>query len=195
MYVKEKLRLETEYPQRPAHAGTAPPEKPQEVLMTNLVPRDSLFQDLFDFRRDFDQIFNRMVSGWPFSVERNLNASSSFAPAVESYVDQDGKKYHCRVSLPGIDPKEVQIQAQGNALAISGERKVNRSSKDVNFLHEEISYGAFERTFALPEGVDAEKLTAEYQNGVLEITAPVSASALPRRIEIRTTPMSKQIAA
>jgi len=163
--------------------------------MTNLVPRDSLFQYLFDFRRDFDQIFNRMVSGWPFSVERNLNASSSFAPAVESYVDQDGKKYHCRVSLPGIDPKEVQIQAQGNALTISGERKVNRSSKDVNFLHEEISYGAFERTFALPEGVDAEKLTAEYQNGVLEITAPVSASALPRRIEIRTTPMSKQIAA
>src|SRR5439155_1490672 len=42
MYVKEKLRLETEYPQRPAHAGTAPPEKPQEVLMTNLVPRQSL---------------------------------------------------------------------------------------------------------------------------------------------------------
>ena len=73
---------------------------------------------------------------------------------------------------------------------------MNRSSlKDVNFLHEEISYGAFERTFTLPEGVDADKMTADYQNGVLEITAPVAASALPRRIEIRTTPMSKQIAA
>jgi len=72
---------------------------------------------------------------------------------------------------------------------------VNRNSKDVNFLQEEISYGAFERTFALPEGVDAEKLTAEYQNGVLEITAPVAASVLPRRIEIRTTPISKQIGA
>ena len=163
--------------------------------MNNLVPRDSFFQDLFDFRRDFDQIFNRMMNGWPFGNERTPSMSSAFAPAVESYVDNDGKKYHCRVSLPGIDPKEVQIHAQGNTLTICGERKVNRSSKDVNFLHEEISYGAFERTFTLPEGVDTDKLTAEYHNGVLEITAPVAASVLPRRIEIRTTPMSKQIAA
>jgi HSP20 family protein len=163
--------------------------------MTNLIPRHSSFQDLFDFRRDFDQIFNRMVSGWPFSDERTLGASSAFAPSVESYVDQDGKKYHCRVSLPGVDPKDVQIHAQGNTLTISGERKVNRSSKDVNFLHEEISYGSFERACTLPEGVDADKMTADYQNGMLEITAPMAASVLPRRIEIRTTPMSKQIGA
>jgi HSP20 family protein len=163
--------------------------------MNNLVPRDSFFQDLFDFRRDFDHMFNRMVSGWPFGDERTMSTSPCFAPAIESYVDKDGKKYHCRVSLPGIDPKEVQIQAQGNTLRISGERKVNRSSKDVNFLHEEISYGAFERTFNLPDGVDAEKLTAEYHNGVLEITAPVAASVLPRRIEIRTAPIAKQIGA
>ena len=163
--------------------------------MTNLVPRDSFFQDLFDFRRDFDQIFNRMMSGWPFGGEQTANTSTTFAPAVESFVDNDGKKYHCRVALPGIDPKEVQIQAQGNTLTISGERKVSHSSKDVDFLHEEISYGKFERTFTLPEGVDTDKLTAEYQNGVLEITAPVAAAALPRRIEIRTTPLSKQIAA
>jgi len=163
--------------------------------VTNLIPRASFFHGLFDFRRDFDQMFNRMVSGWPFGDERTTGTSSTFAPAVESFVDNDGKKYHCRVSLPGIDPKEVQIQAQGNTLTISGERKVNRSSKNVNFLHEEISYGAFERTFTLPEGVDTDKLTAEYQNIVLEITAPVAAAALPRRIEIRTTPLSKQIAA
>ncbi len=163
--------------------------------MTNLVPRDSFFQDLFDFRRDFDQIFNRMMSGVPFGGERTANTSTTFAPAVESFVDNDGKKYHCRVALPGIDPKEVQIQALGNTLTISGERKVSHSSKEVDFLHEEISYGKFERTFTLPEGVDTDKLTAEYQNGVLEITAPVAAAALPRRIEIRTTPLSKQIAA
>jgi HSP20 family molecular chaperone IbpA len=47
----------------------------------------------------------------------------------------------------------------------------------------------------LPEGVDAEKLTAEYHNGVLELTAPVASAALPRRIEVKTAPMSKQIGA
>src|SRR5205823_6465082 len=111
------------------------------------------------------QIFNRMMSGWPFGGERTANTSTTFAPAVESFVDNDGKKYHCRVALPGIDPKEVQIQALGNTLTISGERKVSHSSKEVDFLHEEISYGKFERTFTLPEGVDTDKLTAEYQNG------------------------------
>ena len=157
--------------------------------MNNLVPRDNFFRDLFDFRRDFDQIFTRMVNDWPFLSERTQS------PAVESYVDTNSSKYHCRVSLPGVDPKAVQIQAHGNTLTISGERKANRSSKDVNFLHEEISYGAFERTFSLPQGVETDKLTAEYQIGVLEISAPVAAAVLPRRIEVRITPMSKQLAA
>lgn len=89
----------------------------------------------------------------------------------------------------------MQIQAQGNMLTIRGERKVERSSKDVDVFHEEISYGAFERTFTMPDGVIVDKLSAEYKDGVLEISAPVAASALPRRIEIKTAPISKQIAA
>lgn len=163
--------------------------------MTNLIPRGSLFQDLFDFRRDFDQIFNRMVSGWPFGEAPTTGTLAAFTPAIESYIDKDAKTYHLRASLPGVDPKEVQIHAQGNTLTISGERQVKRSGKDLDLHYEEISYGAFERTLTLPEGVEADKLTAEYHNGVLELTAPVAAAALPRRIEVKTTPMSKQIAA
>ena len=163
--------------------------------MTNLILRDNSFEDLFDFPRDFDQMLNQMLTVWPFGQARTNGKSAAFAPAVESYVDKDGRKYHCRVSLPGIDPKEVQISAQGNMLTIRGERKVKRSSKDVDVFHEEISYGAFERTFTMPEGVDVDKLSAEYKDGVLEITAPVAAAALPRRIEVKTAPVSKQIAA
>jgi HSP20 family protein len=164
--------------------------------MNNLVPRDNFFQDLFDFRRDFDQIFNRMLSGSPFFGEdRTTQTTNVLAPAVQAYVDKDGKSYHCRVSLPGVDPKDVQIQAQGNTLAISGERKVSQTARDVDYLQNEIWYGTFERTLTLPEGVDVEKLNAEYHNGVLEITAPIAASAAPRRIEIKTTPLSKQMTA
>jgi HSP20 family protein len=163
--------------------------------MTNLVPRSSFFQDLFDFRRDFDQIFNRMVSGWPTGEIASTGTSAAFTPAIESYVDKDAKTYHLRASLPGVDPKEVKIHAQGNTLTISGERQQKRSGKDLDLHYEEISYGAFERTLTLPEGVEADKLIAEYHNGVLELTAPVAAAALPRRIEVKTTPMSKQIGA
>lgn len=68
-------------------------------------------------------------------------------------------------------------------------------SREVNPVHEEIVYGGFQRTFELPAGVQAEKLTAEYHNGVLEITAPVTEAALPRKIEIKTVPFMKRAAA
>ncbi len=162
----------------------------------NLVPRDSFFQDLFGVRRDFDQIFNRMLT-WPWGQEGTtaLGETFNFVPAVESYVDKDGKKYFCRVSLPGIEPKDLQIHAQGNALTITGERKLTRTTKEVDFQEKEIAYGSFERELSMPEGVNTDKLTAEYVNGVLEITAPIAAAALPRKIEIKTGPFSKQIAA
>jgi len=164
--------------------------------MLGLIPRDSLFQDLFDFRRDFDRIFNRIVLGKPLLGEQALPGKTfDFLPAVESYIHKDGKKYICRVSLPGIEPKDVEIQLNGNLLTIKGERKTVRTSKEVDLTDEEILYGKFERTFTLPEGVLAEKLTAEYQNGMLEITAPLAAAAMPRKVEIKVAPVSRQIAA
>jgi HSP20 family protein len=164
--------------------------------MANLALRDNrFFQDVFDLRRDFDQAFSRMLTGWPSSENQSERGMSRFAPAVESYIDKDTKTYHCRVALPGIDPKDVQIQVQRNTLMLSGERQVKRSGKEAAVQYEEISYGAFERTLPLPEGVDSEKLTAEYQNGVLEITAPISAAALPRKIEVKTKQLSRQASA
>jgi HSP20 family protein len=156
--------------------------------MANLSYRDSFFQDLFDFRRDFDHIFNRFLSGRQGAQtgQRSETSLSAFAPAVEAYVDHDGKKFVCRVALPGVDPKEVSIQVQGNVLSISGERNVSNERKEADFVHSEMMYGYFERDVALPEGTDPSKLEAEYQNGVLEISAPMSAAALPRRIEIKS---------
>src|SRR5215467_4764994 len=154
--------------------------------MTNLVPRDSFFQDLFDVRRDFDQIFNRFLS-WP-STRGEHPMTSGFAPAIESFIDKDGKKFHCQVMLPGVDPKDVNLQVVGNTLAISGERSNTRETREADYLHREISYGSFQRYIPLPEGVDKDKLTAEYRNGMLEIIAPFGAAALPRRVEVKALP-------
>ena len=164
--------------------------------MTRFFDTERSFEDLFDFRRDFDEIFNRMVSYQPWKHELPaVGKTWNFAPAVESYLDKDAKKYVCHVALPGVEPKDVQIHAQGNLLTIRGERKLTRSTKEVDLREEEIMYGAFERVLTLPEGVATDKLNAEYVNGVLEITAPVAAAALPRKIEIKTVPMTRQIAA
>ena len=161
---------------------------------------DRLFEDLFDFRRDFDEMFNRILTNRPWSFElpefKKEFKEFNIAPAVETYIDKEGKKYVCRIALPGIEPKEVQVNVQGNLLAIRGERKLTHREKEAELFEGEITYGKFERILTLPEGVNVEKLTAEFVNGVLEITAPVAVAALPRKIEIKTiTPMVKQIAA
>lgn len=165
--------------------------------MTNLIVRDNLFEDLFDVRREFDKIFNRMLTVKPWSNEEAARLTEfNFLPAVETHLDKEAKKYVCKVSLPGIDPKHVQINVQGNILTIAGERKEEVRTKEAEYFHEEFSYGEFERTLELPVGVNTEKIIAEFVNGVLEITAPVAVVALPRKIEIKTTvPLTKQMAA
>jgi len=165
--------------------------------MTELLFREPFFEDLFDFRREFDRIFNRMLTLKPSGNEGVARwPMFNFLPPVESYVDKETKRYVCKVSLPGIEPKEVQIQVQGNLLTIAGERKYTRETKQQEALHEEFSYGKFERVLELPEGVSMDKINAEFTNGVLEITAPVAAIALPRKIEIKaTTPYTRQVAA
>lgn len=164
--------------------------------MTNLLLRDNLFEDLFDVRREFDKIFNRMLTVKPWGKEEVAPWTTfNFVPAIETYVDKEAKKYFCKISLPGVDPKEVQIHVQGNFLTVAGERRFVEKKKELDYVHEEFTYGKFERTWELPEGVNADKIEAEFLNGVLEITAPVAAVALPKKIEIRTVPMLKQKAA
>jgi HSP20 family protein len=163
--------------------------------MTNLVPRENLFTNIFEFRRDFDQLFNHILAGNPLAAEFNPAKKAVFLPAVESYIDKDGKTYICRVSLPGMEAKDVEIQLVEHLLTIKGERKTVRTTNGVEWMNEEIVYGRFERTIELPEGVVTEKLMAEYKNGVLEITAPLALTALPRKIEVKTLPAVKQVGA
>jgi Molecular chaperone (small heat shock protein) len=168
-----------------------------EDEMKNLYTTERLFEDLFGVRREFDEMFNRILVGKPWGLELpEFKKSFGFYPAVEAYVDKEAKKYVCRVTLPGIEPKELQVHAQVNLLTIRGERKLTHRVNEAELFEGEITYGAFERTLNLPEGVNVEKLMAEYVNGVLEITAPVATAALPRKIEVMTTvPLTKRIAA
>jgi HSP20 family protein len=166
--------------------------------MANLSRRENVFQDLFDFRRDFDNVFNRFLSGWGIPLAQGRTGETQFAtfvPPVESYIDRDGKRFVCRVALPDIDPKDVTIQAHKNMLTITGERKLKNERKEADYVQSEMMYGYFERTIPLPEGIENTKVDAEYRNGVLEITAPISAAALPRKIEIKHTEGTRQIGA
>jgi len=157
--------------------------------MRKLAVRENWFEDLFDFRRGFEQIFNRLLTGWP-DTEREAT-TFGIVPKIEAWIDKDARRYHLRLALPGVDPNKVDLKLQGNMLTISAESKASREAKDVDYLYREISYGTFKRSLMLPEGVDAEKISAEFNNGLLEITAPVAAAVLPRRVEIKSLPKAK----
>ena len=157
--------------------------------MTNLVTRE-VFDDLFDFRHDFDQMFRRVLSGsrTPSRSERGMLVQ---VPPIEAWVDKEGKRYHLKIALPGVDAKDVKVELQGRNLTVRGEHQFSEEKKEAEYLHQEFSYGRFKRSIVLPEGTDTAKLTAEFNNGVLEVAAPLSEAALPKQIEVKSATKAK----
>jgi HSP20 family protein len=134
--------------------------------------------ELMTLHRDMDRLFDRVFGG----RETGTGAEGLFTPAMDVYRSGDG--WRAEVALPGIDPKEVQIDVAGSTLTVRGERKWGKEDGERHLS--EIRYGRFERTITLPDAIDGDKVQASYRNGVLAIELPLKESAKPRRIEIAT---------
>lgn len=158
--------------------------------MANLVKREHLFNELSELRHTFDRLFSRVLN---HSTSTDTpEARLIFAvPPIEAWVDNEKKEYHLSIAVPGVDPKKVQLNLHGSNLMISGEHRSTDNRKNADYLYQEFSYERFARKIVLPEGVETSKLTAEYKDGVLEVTAPLSESALPKKIEIKTETKAK----
>ena len=116
-------------------------------------------------------------------------------PPIEAWVDREKKEYRLNIALPGVDRSDLQVSLQGNNLTVSGQPPNNQQSEDAIYLNQEFSRRRLHRTVALPDGLDLQRLTAEYNNGVLEIRAPLRESALPRQIEVANSEKAKGAAA
>jgi HSP20 family protein len=119
---------------------------------------------------DFNQLVRRAFG----DVGSSLTARTGWAPAIDAFVD--GEELHVRAELPGIDPNsDVDIELDSGVLTISGERKQSTKQEGNGWFRSEMSYGRFERRIGLPEGVDAEHVSASYDKGILEIVVPLPA--------------------
>jgi len=87
--------------------------------------------------------------------------------------------------LPGLEEKDVQINVADNLLTIRGEKKAEKEEQDKNFRLVERSYGSFERTLELPDGVNADSIQANIAKGVLKVTVPKPAPAQAKKIEVK----------
>jgi HSP20 family protein len=98
---------------------------------------------------------------------------------------RDGDRYVLNADMPGLDPGSVDIDVDGQLLTIRA-RRTAEGREGVSWLAQERPYGSYLRQFNIGEGIDAEKIAAHYDNGVLSLLLPVSERAKPRKIEVQS---------
>jgi HSP20 family protein len=134
--------------------------------------------------RPFQEL-ERVMRSWESRLSRlpfEEFEEEEIMPPVESYV-KDGNLV-VRADVPGLDPKDIEISVLHDVLTIKGERKAEKEAKEKDYLRREVSYGSFERRMNLPEGAAADKITATFKNGVVEVSIP-----LPKGIEGKKIPL------
>ncbi len=145
--------------------------------MISLVRRDPLrtFNSLQEqFSRLFDDPF--------FRVAGNDSALTVWSPAVDIYETE--QELVMRADLPDLSEKEIDIRVENNMLTIRGERKLEKSVAEDNYLRMERAYGSFSRSFSLPNTVNTEQIKADYRNGVLTVTLPKREESKPKQVKV-----------
>ena len=171
-----KLQVKQEGKSVPATARTASLWQPFESLRQEM---DRVFED---FTRGFGRF---PLSRSLFDVEPMLRYEGAVglsAPAVD--VVEKESEFQITAELPGLDEKDIEVNVADDVLSIRGEKKEEREEKAKNYHLSERRYGSFQRTFQLPAGIDAEKIVASFQKGVLTVTLPKTPEAQKKEKKI-----------
>jgi HSP20 family protein len=134
--------------------------------------------------RRLNSILGEAFGTWP-AGESDDAITSAWMPPCDVFEDKEAVRIILEV--PGVKPEDVRLSLENNMLTIRGEKKQVAEEKAERVHRYERSYGVFERSFALPSTVDADKIEARYDSGVLAVTLPKAERARPRQIEIKTS--------
>lgn len=135
-------------------------------------------------QREIDRLFDDFTRGFPSGVASlSGNGATALMPSMD--VTETDKEIEISAELPGLEEKDVQINVADSFLTIRGEKKAEKEQKDKNYRLVERSYGSFERTLELPEGVNADAIKATISKGVLKVTVPKPAPAQAKKIEVK----------
>lgn len=141
--------------------------------VTRWTPATAYLTNREPFFRLFDSFFNGDAQG---------EETRAWVPPVDIQENADAYLFHAE--LPGMSKEDIHITLENSVLRLSGERKFEKDAKKENYHRVERTYGTFTRTFTLPTQVDAEKVQAAFENGILTVTVPKAEMAKPRRIAI-----------
>ncbi|MGE0631100.1 MAG: Hsp20/alpha crystallin family protein [Pseudobdellovibrionaceae bacterium] len=136
------------------------------------------------FRTDPFFMSDRMMDEFWGREDMNDNRRSQFSPEVD--IEENAGNYLLSFDLPGLKKEDIQIEVKDNILTVSGERKWETKEETNNLKRFERKYGSFSRSFTLPTSVDANRVEANYENGVLELALPKSEAAKSKKVEIQS---------
>lgn len=145
----------------------------------------SPFDALWDMRREVDRLLD-------FSRGSGAETASWLLPTE---VHETSDELHFMIEIPGLRAEDIDLTVENNVLTVAGEKKFEREegTDEGEYRVFERRYGRFTRSFAIPPTVDANRVEANYENGVLTVTLPKTEESRPRRIEIGASGGSRQI--
>jgi HSP20 family protein len=132
-------------------------------------------------QREIDRLFDDFTRGFPTLAG---SGGTTLMPSMD--VTETDKEIEITAELPGLEETDVQINLSDNLLTIRGEKQAEKEQKDKNYRLVERSYGSFERTLELPEGISADAIKANISKGVLKVTVPKPAPAQAKKIEVKS---------
>jgi HSP20 family protein len=139
------------------------------------------FGPLTNLRDQIDRLFEAPLA----ELTRTSHLLSGWTPVLD--VAEDANNIYVRVELPGMKREEIDLSLHDGSLSISGERKSEDVTKDAEVYRAERFFGRFQRTVTLPTAVAAEKVKAQYKDGILTVTLPKAEEAKPKHIEVNVS--------
>ena len=170
-----------------------------DVAKTSAAPEKAeTWRPLLDLRGEIDRVFDRAFHGWPrlggvfsewdpFRDRETMFGRTGVGSLPSTDVEESDTAYTVVVELPGVDEVDVDVTLSDETLSVKGEKKSEREEEEKNYHLTERSYGCFERSFRLPEDVNANKVDAAFEKGVLRVTLPKLAQAKKksRKIDVK----------
>lgn len=131
-------------------------------------------------RRDMDRLWDSFFEG---GLKKRGEERGEWFPAFD--VSETKNDIIVKTEVPGLDPKDIDISLADGILTIKGEKKQEKEEKEESYHLIERSFGSFSRSIRLPKDVQADKISANYKNGVLKVTLPKSEEAKKKEIKIK----------
>src|SRR3989449_9103056 len=149
--------------------------------MINTLTRWEPLREMEDFQNRLSTLFGRPLRRTNGHGREEITLAD-WSPLAD--ITEDEREYVIKAELPELRKEDVKVTVENGVLTISGERKFEKEEKKKKYHRVERGYGSFVRTFALPEDADANKVKAQFKQGMLEVHLPKNEKAKPKQIEV-----------